>query len=712
MANGNTRHTSLKFNDEIPQHNHPLTYMTASRTAILWAMLCWLPLSGQTILTIDLNSKAQVIDGFGAHQGNAQVNQSWWLDLYYGDLGASIYRVDLTPRLKSPWSDFSYYSPWFMGSQTKDPLNLEDPANPNGPENNRVRTYTNAADYSRSFGGRNAPIAVMGPDIETNIQYFQYTADGAIEEGKKRQEELGDFKLTGSVWSPLPWVKISSGNRYNQNWWPGPVQNTPWPFIWGGNFAGGHLDVSGQPLAVFDDSHLGGTGPTSALTQFARSTAAYIKGYQDFHQVSFYAISIQNELNFEQFYNSTTYPLASQYIAALKAVRQEFDQHDDLKAIRIMGPEDLLGGDAYGMWEYGGSSGTIHKNLQYLQQMAADGDALEALDFFCIHGYASDGVNAADANPLLWDYWLNGWQQSPAPGIPANVPGYAYYGKKSWMTETSGEKAPWLWPADPYPGNGAWGLALRIHQALTAGRQSAWIYWTFSEEGDDGQASDFALTTEVLRDQSPKYVAAKHFFKYIRPGALRIDIPHESTHPVKASAYLHEDHQTLTIVLLNGSASDQQVRISLDSNVQTNHTSAFLSQQNDYWQQSSPEFTGHELEMTLPGFSVATIYNDINLSTATRDRKTGSIQLLQNHPNPTFGETQIAFEINQPSEIILTLHDVHGKVLKTLVEEKKPAGFHLVNVDTKSLNPGIYLYSITDGHIKAAKKMVVQNIHK
>ena len=92
--------------------------------------------------------------------------------------------------------------------------------------------------------------------------------------------------------------------------------------------------MSETALAVFDDKSQGGTGPTSSLTQFVRSTAAYILGFQRFHQIKLAAISIQNELNFEQFYNSATYPLASQYVKAVKAVRIEFDKHPELKDIQ------------------------------------------------------------------------------------------------------------------------------------------------------------------------------------------------------------------------------------------------------------------------------------------------------------------------------------------------------------------------------------------
>lgn len=42
------------------------------------------------------------------------------------------------------------------------------------------------------------------------------------------------------------------------------------------------------------------------------------------------------------------------------------------------------------------------------------------------------------------------------------------------MAETSGENPAWLYPTSGFPGGGAFSIALRIQQALTAGRESAW----------------------------------------------------------------------------------------------------------------------------------------------------------------------------------------------------------------------------------------------
>jgi hypothetical protein len=546
------------------------------------------------------SGRRQQMDGFGTCFSGTEGEQGWWQNLYFNDLQASMLRMDLTPVFKSPYSDYTYNSPWFHNN----------PSLP-GPDNNNVRTYTNAADYTRLFAGRQAQIPVMGPDINQNTNYFNFSADGPrvggtlAELGLGQAARLGDFKLIGSHWSPAPWLKVASGNSISGQSGIFPVNGTPWPFIWGGNFAGGKLDTSGTTRAEFDDSSLGGTGPTSALTQFARCTAAYLRGFQNAYNVRFYSISIQNELNFEEFYNSCTYPLSDGYSAALKAVRTELDKYPDLAPIKLMGPEDLLGSDAYTLWQYGSGSSTIHKNLQYLQNIAADPLAAAAESFFCIHGYASDGVNAANATPTSWNWWANGWTTSPAPGIPANVHGYAWYGKKSWMTETSGEDPAWLSPASGYPSAGAWSLALRIHQALTTGRQSAWVYWQLT---DGTPAGAQTLTSSTLLTNSPKYMAAKHFFRYIRPGSVAVNTTVSGSTNLLASAYLDETNLTLTVVLINSSPAALPAVINVPSTPGINSFRAFSSSNSSYWLSSVIAISGGTAAISMPGYGVVTLY--------------------------------------------------------------------------------------------------------
>jgi hypothetical protein len=148
---------------------------------------------GQTV-TIDTSpaGRAQTMDGFGSCISSAEGESVWWQNLFFEDLQASILRMDLTPTFKTPYSDFTYNSPWYHNN----------PALP-GPDGNNVRIYTNALDYTRLFAGRNAPIAVMGPNIDQNTNYFDLTqtmprvAGKLASLGMSKREQLGDFKLIG-----------------------------------------------------------------------------------------------------------------------------------------------------------------------------------------------------------------------------------------------------------------------------------------------------------------------------------------------------------------------------------------------------------------------------------------------------------------------------------------------------------------------------------
>lgn len=559
---------------------------------------------GQTI-TVDasITGRQQAIDGFGTCLSGTSGEQQWFQNLYFDDAACSIVRFDMTPDFQSAYSNNTYNSPWFH----------DNPSLP-GPDNNNVRTYTNASDYTRTFAGRNAQIAVMGPDINSNINFFNYNATfpkvgGIIASiGDSKKVSLGDFKITGSIWSPMPWIKIASGNTYQNSEGILPANNTPFPFIWGGNFVGGKIDVSNTPLAVFFD----GIENTSALTQFARATAAYIRGFQNANNVKLYSFSIQNELNFETFYNSTFYPLSSQYIAALLAIRKELDKYPDLKNIQIMGPEDLLSDPTYALWQYGGGETTVHKNLQYLQNIAADAEANKAVSYFNIHGYAADGIGSAGANPVSWDRWANGWLSSPAPGIPDNVKGFKAYNKKSWMTETSGENTAWLYPTTGFPNGGAFSIALNIYQALTSGYQSGYVYWQMADDGVGASGSTLTGSSDGVN--APKYIAFKHFSKYIRPNAVRLNASFSgSSDAIQACAFVHDANKSLTYVVINSESAPKTVSINVPTNLgfTLNTLDGYSSSNNSYWQNTKYNIIENNVSVTLPAYSVTTLYGSI-----------------------------------------------------------------------------------------------------
>lgn len=556
-------------------------------------------------VTMDVSTagRLQTIDGFGSMTGAVKPgDQAKCQELFFDDLEMSILRIWLQPEFVAPYGDLHCYSPWFMGKGVKSAFNIDDEANPGGPEGNLVRTYTKPEDYSREFGGKKAPIAVMGPDIAKNIALLDFKSMEPLakmaQAGLARKEKLGDFKLFGSYLSLQPWLKHAHGTKTSRGGgydkYPWPDKNVPWPFVWNGNYSGGMLDVSDKPLELFND----GTGPTSALTQFARGVAAHLKGFQDKFGLKFYAISLQNELNMEEPYSSTIYLLSSQYIAALKAARREMDKYPDLKDIKITGPEDCLADEPYSMWQYGGGDAAIHKNLQHLQNIAADPKAAQALAFFCTHAGTSPAAANVGAGSPHWNWWANGWSASPGSGIPADIKGFTAYGKNSWMTEYGGPGRPgWRWPVLParqkegVSTNGAWFLALGLQQALTTGRESAFINLGVSPDPQD-----------------PADIAQKHFFKYIRPGAVALKVKVDGDPDVTASAFVHDKNGTLTVELVNKAGAVRTTVIALPGDfAQAKSVQTITSCDKELWKEAAVKVEKGAVSVDLPPYGVMTL---------------------------------------------------------------------------------------------------------
>ncbi len=86
--------------------------------------------------------------------------------------------------------------------------------------------------------------------------------------------------------------------------------------------------------------------------------------------------------------------------------------------------------------------------------------------------------------------------------------------------------------------------------------------------------------------------------------------------------------------------------------------------------------------------------------------------LFQNYPNPFNPSTIISYALPQNSEVSLSIYDMLGSEVKTLVSEFKNAGMHNItwNADDnygKKVTSGVYLYVIKAGDFYQAKKMIM-----
>ncbi|MCH8960685.1 MAG: cadherin-like domain-containing protein [Bacteroidetes bacterium] len=84
-----------------------------------------------------------------------------------------------------------------------------------------------------------------------------------------------------------------------------------------------------------------------------------------------------------------------------------------------------------------------------------------------------------------------------------------------------------------------------------------------------------------------------------------------------------------------------------------------------------------------------------------------SFTLEQNYPNPFNPTTTIAYALPAASEVSLTVYDVLGGAVATLVDARQPAGRHEVAFDASPLPSGIYVYRLQAGSFSVAKRLVV-----
>jgi len=80
-------------------------------------------------------------------------------------------------------------------------------------------------------------------------------------------------------------------------------------------------------------------------------------------------------------------------------------------------------------------------------------------------------------------------------------------------------------------------------------------------------------------------------------------------------------------------------------------------------------------------------------------------ELTQNYPNPFNPTTTISYMLPQTGMVRLTLYNILGQEIRTLVNEVKEAGTHTFNFDASELNSGMYIYRIESGSFTQTKKM-------
>ena len=106
-------------------------------------------------------------------------------------------------------------------------------------------------------------------------------------------------------------------------------------------------------------------------------------------------------------------------------------------------------------------------------------------------------------------------------------------------------------------------------------------------------------------------------------------------------------------------------------------------------------------------FNAPVSTNNNNLQSNERN-----FRLEQNYPNPFNPWTTIEFEMPMEENVTIKIYDINGRLIKTLLDEKKPLGIHSVIWDGKNnsgnnVATGTYFYQIQMGNLLESKKMIL-----
>jgi len=301
------------------------------------------------------------------------------------------------------------------------------------------------------------------------------------------------LKFVATVWSPPADLKWAA-----QMAWAGDTEATRWE----------------DPNVTTKN---GGTLSPDKYPDYADWLNSHIRLYED-EGIDLYALSLQNEPAFSQYFNSCQYTVAwynDLLINVVPGIKSAFP------GIKIFGSENMLlteGKDENWRWFY-------HSGIKANTEAAAN------LDILAVHGY-NDGVLPTSGSELV-KMWTNHTEQFAEP-----------MDKKVWMSETSGYTESWE-TKDGKPG--AFGLGLDIMTALNYGNISAWIWW-------QGSQSDGIGEYNLMKGVTPgnKYFVSKHYYRYIRPGAVRVNATVSTEEDdLFTTAFTHDDKGTFTIVIVN-----------------------------------------------------------------------------------------------------------------------------------------------------------------
>lgn len=175
--------------------------------------------------------------------------------------------------------------------------------------------------------------------------------------------------------------------------------------------------------------------------------------------------------------------------------------------------------------------------------------------------------------------------------------------KRTWMSEWSPNGTTWNENWDDGSGYDGFTVASAIHDALTKGNVSGYVYW---------YGASLGATRGLIQLDGDSYHVSKrlwamaNYSRFIRPGATRLGATSTDS-ALKLSAFRNTDG-TVTVVALNTATEANQVGLSLrNTGITSGSATPYLTNgSNSTARQASIPVAGGSLSATVPARSLVT----------------------------------------------------------------------------------------------------------
>lgn len=369
-------------------------------------------------------------------------------------------------------------------------------------------------------------------------------------------------------------------------------------------------------------------------------------------------MSPQNELMFTQYFDSCMYT-GEEYARIVREVGRRFESENVQRPL-IFGPEDMT----FVHYEPGNSTG---RHNPYVENLMAE-DTQAYFDVWATHGY-SDGVNSGQASEPE-TYWENIKQ----------------FERPYWITEGGTGNHEWPQPVTT-------GIGEYIHHALTGGNSGAFVAWQLNGTTPSGHSiMGFTHATK-------KTYTAMHFWRYIRPGYVRIgaELQGLESQDLRVSAFKDPLNPVYTIVAINTAAVQRMLSLNLqDSAIEALDTFR-TSATEDFAYLGALEMTNGNLITPLPAhsittFTVLTAVSGLSISISSLELEVDLTERIPAGISPIHASNQRTFwsssdpqiaSVNgagyvtghQPGTVVISARTEDGDFRESVQVEVKPRQF-------------------------------------